>query len=170
MTSMTNYISIHPATLADVTTLAAVRTEAAESSLLTHFQFSPYHNIATEKESDALVTRLSKRFTAPDGQKFHLIKAVDSRNDETVGWGLVKWEDGSWVSAGAPSSAQAVAPDEVVGPTNPGSFGRYWSREVTAKWREITGGKPHVSEYFCPSQPESTSGLTYYATDQPLVR
>lgn len=143
---MTNRISIHPAGLAEIPTLAAIRAEAAESSLLTHFQFSPYHDIATEKETDALVTRLSKRFTEPDGQKFHLIKAVDSTNDETVGWALVKWEDGSWVNSGTISSAQAVAPDEEIGPTNPRSFGRYWSREVIAKWREITGGKPHVSE------------------------
>jgi hypothetical protein len=143
---MTDYISIQPATLSDIPTLAAIRTEAAESSLLTHFQFSPYHIIATEKESEALITRLSKRFTEPDGQKFHLIKAVDSRNGEIVGWGLVKWEDGSWVNAGAPWSAQAVAPHEEVGPTNPGSFGRYWSRDVIAKWRKITCGKPHVGK------------------------
>lgn len=143
---MVDYISIQPATLSDIPTLAAIRTEVAESSLLTHFQFSPYHNIATEKESAALVTRLSKRFTEPDGQKFYLIKAVDSRNEETVGWGLVKWEDGSWVNSGAPTSAQAVAPHEEIGPTNPASFGQYWSREVIAKWRKITGGKPHVSK------------------------
>ncbi|KAH7411819.1 hypothetical protein DE146DRAFT_641462 [Phaeosphaeria sp. MPI-PUGE-AT-0046c] len=142
MTSMTNHISILPATLADIPTLAAIRTEAAESSLLTHFQFSPYHKIAKEKESDTLITRLSKRFTEPDGQKFHLIKAVDTRNGETVGWALVKWEDGSWVNTGATSSAH---PDGEVGPTNPESFGQYWSREVIAKWRGITGGKPHVT-------------------------
>lgn len=150
MAKMTQFISIHPAGLPDIPNLAAIRTEAAESSLLTHFQFSPYHNVAKEKETDALVTRLSKRFTEPDGQKFHLIKAVDSRNDETVGWALVKWEDGSWVNAGVPSSAQAVAPDEDIGPTNPGSFGRYWSREVIAKWREITGGRPHASKLLFP--------------------
>lgn len=143
---MTDYISIHPADLADIPTLAAIRAEAAESSLLTHFQYSPYHDVATEKETDVLVTRLSKRFTEPDGQKFRLVKAVDSRNDETVGWALVKWEDGSWVNAGTPSNAQAVVPDAEIGPMNPGSFGRYWSRDVIAKWREITGGKPHVSE------------------------
>lgn len=150
MAKMTQFISIHPAGLPDIPNLAAIRTEAAESSLLTHFQFSSYHNVAKEKETDALVTRLSKRFTEPDGQKFHLIKAVDSRNDETLGWALVKWEDGSWVNAGVPSSAQAVAPDEDIGPTNPGSFGRYWSREVIAKWREITGGRPHASKLFFP--------------------
>jgi hypothetical protein len=143
---MTDYISIHPAILLDIPTLAAIRTEAAEGSLLTHFQFSPYHNIATEKESDALVTRLSKRFTEPDGQKFHLIKAVDSRNEETVGWGLVKWEDGTWINAGALSSTEAAAPDEEVGPAYPGGFARYWSKDVIAKWREITGGKPHASK------------------------
>ena len=148
---MAEHISIHPATLSDIPTLAAIRTEAAETSLLTHFQFSPYHSIATEKESNALISRLSGRFTEPDGQKFHLIKAVDSRNEETVGWGLVKWEDGSWVNAVAPSSAQAVAPDEEIGPTNPGTFGRYWSRNVIAKWRGITAGKPHVSKYLFPS-------------------
>ncbi|KAF9694767.1 hypothetical protein EKO04_007702 [Ascochyta lentis] len=130
---MTKYISIHPATLLDIPILAAIRTEAAESSLLTHFQFSPYHSIATGKESDALITRLSKRFTEPDGQRFHLIKAVDSRNEETVGWGLVKWEDGSWVHAEASSHAHTVAPDEEAGPANPGSFGRYWLSDVVAK-------------------------------------
>jgi hypothetical protein len=143
---MKEYISIHPATFVDIPTLAAIRTEAAESSLLTHFQFSPYHNIATEKESDALVARLSKRFTEPDGQKFHLIKAVDSRNEETVGWGLIKWEDGSWVDAGVPSNTQTVTPDKGIGPIQMESFGLYWSREVIDKWRVITGGKPHASE------------------------
>jgi hypothetical protein len=143
---MIDHISIHPAALADIPSLAAIRTEAAESSLLTHFQFSPYHSIATEKESDALVTRLSKRFTEPDGQNFHLIKAVDARNQETVGWALVKWEDGSWVNPAAPSGMQAGAAEQDVGPTHPGSFGRYWTREVTARWRDITGGRPHVSE------------------------
>ena len=142
---MAAFISIQPSTLHDIPTLAAIRAEVAESSLLTHFQFSPYHNIAAEKESNALITRLSKRFTDPDGQKFHLVKAVDSRSEETVGWGLVKWEDGSWVNANEPSSAQSIAPDET-GPANPGSFGLFWSRDVTAKWRKITGGQPHVSK------------------------
>lgn len=146
---MADGISICPAGLSDVPTLAAIRTEAAESSLLTHFQFSPYHSIATEKETEALVTRLSKRFTEPDGQRFYLVKAVVARNNEIIGWGLVKWEDESWVSSGAHSGAQAVAPEEEIGPSQPSSFGRYWSREVTKKWQTITGGKPHVSkDYF----------------------
>lgn len=146
MRRMAEHIYIQPATLSDIPTLAAIRTEAAESSLLTHFQFSPYHDIATEKESAALITRLSKRFTDPDGQKFHLIKAVDLRNEETVGWGLVKWEDGSWDNTGARTSAQAAALHDEIGPTNPASFGQYWSREVIAKWRKITDGKPHVGK------------------------
>lgn len=143
---MVDNIDVRDATLADIPTLAAIRTEAAESSLLTHFQFSPYHSIATEKETAALVTRLSKRFTESDGQKFHLVKAVHSPSEEIVGWGLVKWEDGSWVNIGLSSSSSAAAPGEEVGPSHPESFGRYWSRDVTEKWRRITGGKPHVSK------------------------
>jgi hypothetical protein len=170
-TRMAHHISIHPAALADIPSLAAIRTEAAEPSLLTHFQFSPYHSIATEKESAALVTRLSKRFTDPDGQKFHLLKAVDSRNQETVGWALVKWEDGSWVNPAAPSGAHAGAPEQDVGPTHPESFGRYWAREVTARWRDITGGRPYVSECFLLLHASVRTGrLTSRALHQPSGR
>lgn len=134
---MASNITILPALESDLPEMTALRGEAAEKDVLTRFLYGHRHVEAAAKEATALMTSLGKRFTAPTN-RCHIVKAVDTTTNELVGWGLVRWEDGSWVHKPAP-------PHE-----NP--FIEANQKRARENWLKIIADKgPHVCKFPSPS-------------------
>jgi hypothetical protein len=133
-------ISIIDALQSDLPEMVALRGEAAEADLSTRFRFSHRHIEAAQMEAASLMISLGKRFTEPTN-RCHIVKAIDTDSDELVGWGLVRWEDGSWVYKNMPPELK---------PSEPRTFNALYLRGVKENWQKILAGKPHVGMSMVP--------------------
>lgn len=131
---MTANIAISEAEYSDLPAIISLTCEALDGDVLTRFLYGMNYHEAFRKHSDSLTTSLGKRFTQPTNPCF-IYKAVDSATDEIVGWCLVRWEDGSWLSTPPPAATSSEQTD----------FITHYGREVKKAWISLLPDRqPHV--------------------------
>ena len=114
----------------DVEDLVAIFCDAMEEDIISRFMFGHRRVEAVKKQTEFFTPNLRKRFTHPTN-RCHIVKAIDESSNKTVGWSLVRWEDGNPVE---PPKSTPDQPD----------FLMYYWYEQDKNWRKLTAGKEHI--------------------------
>jgi len=126
------FFSISTASKADIPDLVTIAITALEYDIITRFMFSPRHSESMKIQQPFWTALWTK---ACEKEKTHVIKATLNTTGETVGFGVVRWEDGKWE---APPSTTLLPPE-----FERSSFLDFYGKEQNRNYRKLMAGQEH---------------------------